>query len=206
MTGKNFKQAIIVVDVQKDFCEGGALPVTGGLDVASRIADYLRTYRRLVRTNEVPASETLTVFTRDWHVPGSDNGGHFSETPDFVDTWPAHCVQGTEGGQYADALVTEVKHADAEVIKGMEEPAYSGFQGVVVSDESKTLAEYLHEQGVSKVWVCGLAADYCVRQTALDAIKEGFDTSVLPNLTASINTPVAEVVAEVDGLSKAARV
>lgn len=178
-------EAIIVVDVQNDFTEGGSLAVEGGTAVAERIRDFLKF---------TIAAETPVVFTQDWHVPGSDNGGHFSETPDYVDTWPFHCVQETEGANLHPALA-EFEGSAIRFKKGIEEPAYSGFQGTLNGAGDKPLAEYLRERGVTSVAVCGLAADYCVRATALDAIEEGFETRLLSDLTASINTPV-EVVAD----------
>ncbi len=181
--------AVVVVDVQKDFCEGGSLAVQGGNEVAEKIKRFVK---------EVKGDQNIVVvFTRDWHVPGSDNGGHFSDHPDYADTWPHHCVQGTDGAEYHDALKEFADAKYAHFLKGMEKAAYSGFEGVLADDGQTTLAEFLRSQSVELVYVCGLAADYCVRATALDAVKEGFTTRILRQLTASISTPVEDVAMEV---------
>lgn len=183
-------EALIVVDVQNDFCEGGSLAVAGGLDVAAGIAEFL------------PKTDAgLIVFTRDWHEAESDNGGHIAippAEPDYVDVWPSHCVQGTHGAGYAEDIVkaqATFGRPYIEVFKGQGVAAYSGFEGRTTAD--KALTDLLREAGVEKVAVVGLAADYCVRATALDSIAAGFDTRVLPDLTASINTSVDDVAAEV---------
>jgi nicotinamidase/pyrazinamidase len=207
--------ALIVVDLQNDFCEGGSLPVVGGIVVANEITKHL---------NEQRADYGLIVATKDFHVPDSDNGGHFGNPPDFVDTWPGHCVQGTKGAEFSPYL--EVDTSAFEVFyKGQGQPAYSGFEGVrkltreqvgenahevlfgdpeadYVPVHPAGLANFLRQHGITDVEVCGLAADYCVRATALDAIKEGFDTRVLPHLTAGINRSSGDVADEIEHLSK----
>lgn len=163
------RRALIVVDVQRDFCEGGSLAVTGGAVAASDIAQLLTTEH----------GYDAVVATRDAHV---DPGDHFSETPDFVDTWPPHCVVGTAGEQFHPPLSA----ADFVAVfdKGAYTAAYSGFEGA--DADGQTLTAWLRAHEVSEVDVCGLATDYCVRATALDAAAAGFATRVLMNLTAAV--------------------
>jgi len=163
--------ALLVVDVQNDFCEGGSLAVTGGASVAARIGSLLG--------REDRGGYPVVVATRDHHI---DPGDHFSREPDFVDSWPPHCVVGTEGAEFHPALAP--RPFDAVFHKGEHEAAYSGFEGSTLDDEP--LADWLRERGVDEVEVCGLAADYCVRATALDAAAAGFRTHVLLDLTAAV--------------------
>jgi nicotinamidase/pyrazinamidase len=163
--------ALLVVDVQNDFCEGGSLAVTGGASVAARIGSLLG--------REDRGGYPVVVATRDHHI---DPGDHFSHEPDFVDSWPPHCVVGTEGAEFHPALAP--RPFDAVFHKGEHEAAYSGFEGSTLDDEP--LADWLRERGVDEVEVCGLAADYCVRATALDAAAAGFRTHVLLDLTAAV--------------------
>ncbi|HTN78125.1 MAG TPA: isochorismatase family protein [Acidimicrobiales bacterium] len=173
-------RALLIVDVQNDFCEGGSLAVAGGADVARRITAYL---------NEHADDYAAIVATRDWH---EDPGTHFSATPDYRDSWPPHCVPGTVGAQFHPAL--DVSRVSAVVSKGRHSAAYSGFEG---DDAGQDLESILAESGVSAVDVCGLATDYCVRATALDAVRRGLDARVLLGLCAGVraaSTP--EVVSE----------
>ena len=178
-TGKDHtmsKRALIVVDVQNDFVEGGSLGVAGGHEVARRISDHLAANA---------GDYTLIAASRDWHIGGETNGGHFHEPgtdPDFVTTWPVHCVQGEAGSEYAPELVTDaVTH---HVVKGMGEPAYSAFEGVTEAGER--LADLLRAAGVTEVDVTGIATDHCVRATALDAVKEGFAATLLRDMHAGV--------------------
>ncbi len=164
-------RALIIVDVQNDFVEGGALGVEGGRAVAARIAALPKDAYELV------------IATRDYHDSTNDNGGHFAKQPDFVDTWPAHCVAGTPGAEYVDDL--DLDQIDEHVIKGMGEPAYSGFEGVVAGGDG-TLLELLNERGIESVDVVGIATDYCVRATALDALDDGLEVRVLTDLIAGV--------------------
>ena len=161
--------ALIVVDVQRDFCEGGSLAVAGGADVAGRIDTLLRGDH----------GYDHVVATRDHHI---DPGPHFSATPDYVDSWPRHCVVGTPGVDLHDALAGQA--FDAVFDKGEYAAAYSGFEGR--SAEGQGLADFLRARGVEVVEVCGIATDHCVRATALDAVQAGFATSVLLDLTAAV--------------------
>ena len=170
------RRALIVVDVQHDFVEGGSLGVAGGHDVAARISDHLAAHA---------ADYAVVAASRDWHHGGETNGGHFhepGEDPDYVTTWPVHCVQGETGSEYAPELVTDaVTH---HVVKGMGEPAYSAFEGV--TDDGARLADILRDAGVTQVDVTGIATDYCVRATALDARKAGLTVRLLPGLHAGV--------------------
>jgi len=158
--------ALIVVDVQNDFCEGGSLAVAGGAAVAAAVSSLMASYSHV-------------VATRDYHV---DPGAHFSAAPDFVDTWPPHCRVGTPGASFHPAL--DVAGIQAVFSKGAHAAAYSGFEGVDPSGES--LTSWLRSRSVSEVDVVGIATDHCVRATALDAAAAGFATRVLLDLTAGV--------------------
>ncbi|MFE7460919.1 isochorismatase family protein [Streptomyces sp. NPDC057554] len=173
-------RALIVVDVQNDFCEGGSLAVAGGADAAAAITDLIGAAQPGYRH---------VVATRDHHV---DPGDHFSETPDFVDSWPVHCVAGTEGVGFHPNFAPAVASGAIEAVfdKGAYSAAYSGFEG---SDENGTgLAQWLRDRSVTEVDVVGIATDHCVRATALDAAREGFVTHVLLDLTAGVAPATTE--------------
>jgi nicotinamidase/pyrazinamidase len=165
--------AVIVVDVQNDFCEGGSLAVAGGADVAAGIS------RRLAAGGFDHA-----VATRDHHI---NPGSHFSESPDFVDSWPAHCRVGTSGVELHPAL--DRSRIEAVFDKGEYAAAYSGFEAL---NAGTGLAEWLRDHGVDTVEVVGIATDHCVRATALDAVAAGFDTTVLLDLTAGVSAATTE--------------
>ncbi|GIJ00580.1 nicotinamidase/pyrazinamidase [Sediminihabitans luteus] len=176
-------RALVVVDVQPTFCEGGALPVTGGNDVAQRIAEHARAHRD---------AYDLVVTTQDWHI---DPGPHFAtppDEPDFVDTWPPHGVAGTAEAELHPALAD--LSPDASVKKGEFQAAYSGFEGADVA--GKTLAEILESAGIGSVDVVGLAESHCVRATALDAHALGLDTTVLTDLTAPVSPELGAAARE----------
>lgn len=169
-------RALVVVDVQNDFVEGGSLAVTGGRAVASRITAHLASHAD---------DYAAVVGSRDWHDADSSNGGHFHEPgtdPDFVTTWPAHCVSSTSGSDYAPELSD--RHITHHVRKGMGVPAYSAFEGV--TDDGRRLADLLRDLGVSDLDVVGIATDYCVRATALDARAAGFGVRVLAGMHAGV--------------------
>lgn len=170
------KSALIVVDVQNDFCEGGSLPVTGGARVAGEVSDLLRSWT--AGGPGAPAYDVV-VATKDHHV---DPGDHWSSDPDYVHTWPVHCEVGTDGEEFHPAL--EHRPFDAVFRKGRHEAAYSGFEGT--SPDGEKLAAWLRERGVEQVDVCGIATDHCVRATVLDAVGEGFTTRVLTDLCVGV--------------------
>jgi len=169
-------RALIIVDVQNDFCEGGSLPVTGGAAVAKGISLVLD--RAGDRWDHV-------VATKDWHV---DPGNHFSDHPNYLDSWPAHCVVGSGGADFHPELVTS--RIEAVFHKGEHKAAYSGFEGHTESGER--LADWLRSNQVTEVEVVGIATDHCVRATALDAKAEGFATTVLLELTAGVSAGTTE--------------
>ncbi|SDN01019.1 isochorismatase family protein [Allokutzneria albata] len=162
-------RALIVVDVQNDFCEGGSLAVNGGAAVAAAISEHMAT-----------KDYDHVVATRDYHV---DPGGHFSETPDYVDSWPVHCVAGTAGASFHPEL--DITRVEAVFSKGAYSAAYSGFEGADAT--GRTLADWLRARNVDAVDVVGIATDHCVRATALDAAQEGFAVTVLLGLTAGVS-------------------
>ena len=167
-------RSLIIVDVQNDFCEGGSLAVAGGIDVASRIADHLA-----ARRDEYG----FVAATRDWHM---DPGLHFSATPDYASSWPVHCVAETDGALYRaelDRHAPFLEQVDVVVSKGQFAAAYSGFEG---ESHGKHLADLLRTAGTTDVDVVGIATDYCVRATALDAVREGFTVRLLADLTAGV--------------------
>ncbi|MGI8434295.1 MAG: nicotinamidase [Nocardioidaceae bacterium] len=170
-------KALLVVDVQNDFCEGGSLAVPGGADVAFRVAELLDEWQR---TDPGSREYDVVLATRDHHI---DPGDHFSSSPDFVHSWPAHCVVGTEGAAFHPNL--DPQPFNAVFLKGEHQAAYSGFEGWA-SDRS-SLADWLRRHTVTEVDVCGIATDYCVRATALDARREGFRTRVLEGLVAAVD-------------------
>ena len=181
-------KALFIIDVQNDFTEGGALGVEGGAAVAAGITEYLAAN---------PEEYAHVFASRDWHDGDHDNGGHFSSAPDFVDSWPPHCVSGTAGAEYHPAL--DVSAIDVHVRKGQGRPAYSIFEGA--TDDGSTLPAVLASLGIDAVDVVGIATDYCVRASALDAVHAGLSTRVLVSLTAGVSaassqSALAELVAE----------
>ncbi|WP_129359870.1 MULTISPECIES: isochorismatase family protein [Micrococcaceae] len=188
-------RALIIVDVQNDFCTGGPLETGRGSEVASLISGYLQTHH---------AAYDVVVTTQDWHI---DPGAHFSDKPDFKNSWPVHCIADTAGSALHPDLETD--YVEAYFRKGEYEAAYSGFEGLLAPEESVmtgehepgqmpedtlkvSLDDWLQEQDVTDVDIVGIATDYCVRATALDAVDAGYETRVLVDLTA----PVAEDSAE----------
>lgn len=160
-------RALLIVDVQNDFCEGGSLAVADGAAVVGRINDWL-----------AREGYDHVVATQDHHI---DPGPHFSDSPDFVDSWPRHCVAGTAGADFHPDLDTA--RIEAVFLKGGYAAAYSGFEGVA---DGVGLADWLRVRGVDAVDVVGIATDYCVRATAQDAVRNGFTTRVIGDLTAGV--------------------
>ena len=168
-------RALFIIDVQNDFTEGGALGVIGGNGVAAGITE-------LVRAN--PGRYDHVFASRDWHDGSNDNGGHFATDgdPDYIDTWPVHCVSGTPGAEYNPAIDESL--IDVHVRKGQGKPAYSIFEGT--TDAGTTVAETLDALGVTEIDVAGIATDYCVRASALDALATGRSVRVLTGLIAGV--------------------
>lgn len=196
-------KALIIVDVQNDFCAGGALATDRGAKVAALISEYVEDNHHRYEA---------VVATQDWHI---DPGAHFSDTPDFVDSWPVHCVANTEGSEIHPNLDTD--YIEAYFRKGRYEAAYSGFEGLQAPEESvmtgehepgatlddegpKTpLADWLDEHEIQDVDIVGIATDYCVLATAKDAVDAGYETRVLIDLTAPVHEDkLDEVIAEME--------
>ena len=196
-------KALIIVDVQNDFCAGGALATDRGAKVASLISDYVEDNHHRYEA---------VVATQDWHI---DPGAHFSDAPDFVDSWPVHCVANTEGAEIHPNLDTD--YIEAYFRKGRYEAAYSGFEGLQAPEESvmtgehepgatlddegpKTpLADWLDEHEIQDVDIVGIATDYCVLATAKDAVDAGYETRVLIDLTAPVHeNKLDEIIAEME--------
>ncbi|MFA4647782.1 nicotinamidase [Pyrococcus kukulkanii] len=161
------EEALIIVDMQRDFMPGGALPVPEGDKIIPKVNEYIKRFRE---------KGALIVATRDWHpedhISFKERGG----------PWPKHCVQNTPGAEFVVDLPE-----DAVIISKATDPekeAYSGFEGT-------NLAEILREKGVKKVYICGVATEYCVRATALDALKHGFEVYLLKDAVKGI-TPEGE--------------
>jgi nicotinamidase/pyrazinamidase len=159
-------RALLVVDVQEDFCEGGSLAVTGGKAVARTVVGLLPSY-------------DVTVASTDWHI---DPAGHFAAEPDFAKTWPVHCVVGTSGSRLQEPLTEDA--VDAVVRKGEYAAAYSAFEGTV---DGVLLADWLRERGIDALDVCGIATDYCVRASVLDARAAGWPVRVLLDACAGVD-------------------
>ncbi|MBT2595792.1 isochorismatase family protein [Arthrobacter sp. ISL-72] len=204
-------RALIIVDVQNDFCEGGSLAVKGGAEVAGAISEYVDAHH---------GQFDHIVATQDWHI---EPGPHFSENPDFVDSWPPHCVAGTPGAELHPDLDTE--YIQAYFRKGQFTAAYSGFEGILApEDEVPTgdrkpglsgeaepltagsfadedaigLDDWLQSHDVEDVVIVGLATDYCVMATSLDAVQAGYSVTVIRNLTAGIATDLDDTYAEME--------
>jgi nicotinamidase/pyrazinamidase len=162
-------RALIIVDVQNDFCEGGSLAVTGGAAVARGISELLAG----------DSGYDHVVATKDFHI---DPGEHFSENPDYALSWPRHCVVDTPGAEFHPDF--DPAGVEAVFKKGHYTAAYSGFEGT--DETGTTMADWLRQRGVDQVDVVGIATDYCVRATAADAAEAGFSTRVLLELTAGV--------------------
>jgi nicotinamidase/pyrazinamidase len=197
-------RALIIVDVQNDFCEGGSLAVSGGAAVAGAISDYVDAHHNQF---------DHIVATQDWHI---DPGSHFSDTPDYKDSWPPHCVAGTRGAELHPDLDTE--YIQAYFQKGQFAAAYSGFEGLLAPEDAVPTGErqpgdaarfapdedaiglddWLQSHDVEDVVVVGIATDYCVKATALDAVQAGYSVTVIRSLTAGIAEDLEEAVAELE--------
>ncbi|KRE80057.1 isochorismatase family protein [Arthrobacter sp. Soil763] len=202
-------RALIIVDVQNDFCEGGALPVEGGAALAAEISEYVDAHH---------GQFDHVVATQDWHI---EPGTHFSEEPDFVESWPPHCVAGTRGAELHPDLDTE--YIQAYFRKGQFTAAYSGFEGLLAPDDAVPtgdrtpgslpvagpagqesdedaigLDDWLQSHDVEEVVVVGIATDHCVKATALDAVQAGYSVSVPRGLTVGIAEDLDDAFAEME--------
>jgi nicotinamidase/pyrazinamidase len=168
-------RALLIVDVQNDFTEGGALGVDGGGAVARKVSTLL------AREGD---DYDVIVASRDWHDADSDNGGHFAtdEAPNYSTTWPVHCVAGTEGAEYHPDLSTG--SVDFHVFKGQGKPSYSAFEGA--AGDGTSLTDILKQNEVTDVDVVGIATDYCVRASAFDALKAGLTVRILTDYVAGV--------------------
>lgn len=176
-------KALLIVDVQNDFTEGGALAVAGGDAVAQGVSEYLSAHA---------GDYDVIIASRDWHNADDDNGGHFADEPDYVDTWPVHCVADTEGAAYDPLLNTEpITH---HVHKGQGIPAYSLFEGTIAGgeDDGVTVAEVLAARGVIQADIVGIATDHCVRASALHAIERGVGVRIFTDLVAGVGEDSSE--------------
>lgn len=166
-------RGLLIVDVQNDFTEGGALGCQGGAQVASGITKWLREHAH---------EYACVVASRDWHNADDDNGGHFSDNPDYKDSWPVHCVAETEGAQLHPNLETSL--ITEHVFKGQGKPDYSAFQGV--TQEGILLVDVLGDLDVNELDIVGIATDYCIRWSALAAVSLGLRVRVIINLCAAV--------------------
>lgn len=173
-------KALLVVDVQNDFCEGGSLAVSGGAAVAKKISDYLRS-----------SDYDLVVASRDWHDSNNNNSGHFADSnsePDYKTSWPIHCVAKSDGANYHPNL--ELDLIQEHVYKGQGAHGYSAFEGV--TEDGGTLEELLMQKGIRQLDVVGIATDHCVLASALDAKKLGLNVRVISSLTAGVAPETTE--------------
>ncbi|MEX3609630.1 isochorismatase family protein [Rothia sp. LK2588] len=184
--------ALIIVDVQNDFCPGGTLATEAGADVASAISEYVEDHH---------TDYAAIVATQDWHI---DPGSHFSSDPDFKNSWPVHCRAETEGAETHPNLDTD--YIEAYFRKGEYEAAYSGFEGLLAPEDTVmtgerdahasaqpddgpkvSLDDWLREHEITDVHVVGIATDFCVKATAIDAVDAGYETTVLAEYTAPVS-------------------
>lgn len=193
-------KALIIVDVQNDFCEGGSLATERGVDVAALISEYVENHH---------GDYEAIVATQDWHV---DPGTHFSENPDFKGSWPVHCKAESHGAELHEDLDTD--YIEAYFRKGEFEAAYSGFEGLLAPEDSVmtgereagaqaqddtpkvSLDDWLAERDITDVDVVGIATDFCVKATALDAVDAGYETRVLLDLTAPVDEDALDEVSD----------
>jgi nicotinamidase/pyrazinamidase len=175
-------KALFVIDVQNDFCEGGALACQGGASVAASITTYLESNK---------GDYDFVIASRDWHTPNSLNGGHFpvqGDEPDFVSTWPLHCIAGESGAEYHPNLDSSL--IDIHIKKGQGQHGYSIFEGV--TDSGEKFQELIQRLGITEVDLVGIATDYCVRASALDANNSGLQVRVITSLTAGVSAASTE--------------
>lgn len=169
-------RALLIVDVQNDFCEGGSLACEGGAAVAERITEYLKDNK---------TDYDYVVASRDWHDSDNNNGGHFAAVgsdPDWVNSWPVHCVAGSRGAEYHPNL--DANLIDIHVEKGQGRPAYSLFEGT--TSDGRLITSVFSDLGIEAVDICGIATDYCVLASAIDARESGMKVTVLQDLITGV--------------------
>lgn len=182
------RTGLIIVDAQVDFCPGGALPVPRGNEVCENIADDLF------------YAYDFVVLTKDWHKMDDSNGGHISDRPDYVNTWPPHCIATSPGSEFQEAIFNKWVISPWNVFcKGYGVPAYSGFEG---DRAGVPLHDYLQKWGIKELDICGIAGEYCVKATAIDAVRLGYKTRVLEEKYTACFNGVRKVQEEIDNLSK----
>jgi nicotinamidase/pyrazinamidase len=180
------RAALLVVDIQKDFCAGGALAAPGGVEIIPAVNRHVAT----AITRGMPV-----YATRDWHPVRTT---HFK---DYGGNWPPHCVQGTAGAQFHPALKLP---PEAIIVNKGDDPerhGYSAFEGH--TSEGKTLLDDLRDRHITRVYVAGIATDYCVRQSALDALRAGLEVRVLPDAIAGIDVRPGDAQRALDEISAA---
>lgn len=200
---------LIVVDVQNDFCDGGSLAVEGGSKCAEKIAEHL---------DKFGDNYDGIAFTKDWHSPRGNNNAHFSDEPNYVDSWPRHCVAGTYGAEFHSYVKQSYDRLSAPkqiFLKGFDKADYSGFQGNYhVWDDnsfsvvSTPLITWVNKFRSSRFFIVGIAGDYCVKETALDGVYNGLvNTEILPEYVVSVGGEKATAIAveEVEYLKKRRR-
>ncbi|WP_427018468.1 isochorismatase family protein [Pseudarthrobacter sp. P1] len=190
-------KALIIVDMQNDFCEGGTLAIAGGAALAGEISELL----------DSGADFDFVVATQDWH---EDPGTHFSETPNFTTSWPVHCKAGSKGAALHRDL--DQDNIDAYFRKGMFDAGYSGFDALLAPEdevrvgereagedddteadtEIVSLDDWLRGNDVDEVTIVGLATDHCVKATALDAVQAGYATTVLKDYVLGVDEDASE--------------
>lgn len=175
-------KALLVIDVQNDFCEGGALACEGGAAVARKITEYLENRK---------SNYSLIIASRDWHTPNHLNDGHFptdGSVPDFVKTWPLHCIAETAGAEYHPNLDTAL--VDIHIKKGQGANGYSIFDGT--DEQGRSFSQVVADGGITEVDVVGIATDYCVRASSLDAVRHGLSVRVISSMTAGVDPASTE--------------
>lgn len=182
-------RALLLVDLQNDFCEGGSLGVEGGGAVAARAAE--RVLKDRPNREFTDHEYDVIALTADWHI---DPGSHWAteDAPDFAGTWPVHCAADTAGADFHASFQPVLDRVDEVFRKGAHEAAYSGFEGFAVGDGRTGLADWLRQRGITDLDVGGIATDHCVRATVLDALQEGFTVRLLVDTIAGVAPETTE--------------